>query len=265
MLRAKTLLVAVFVVVAFAAAAALLWPRWSTRVPAPSAAAAGLSLFGYAEDGALSWHITAESGTLADEGGTLSDVELMLSEQSTSPITVRADELTRTSARSILAGSVVVEREDGLRVTTDRMTWDEANRTLVASETALEYAELRASGLRSSYDLSKTCVTIEDQVRVAAMGDDGWSLSSGRLDVCDGTLTATGSVVVETKDGERYTCDTLAFNEEREDLSMTGEVQMAFSSGRIEADRATITSAGFTAASRVTLYLDLGEVGGEDG
>ena len=263
--RAKTLLVVVCVVAVFAAVTALLWPRWAEQTPAPSAVADGLSLFGYADGGTMSWHITAESGTLVDDVGTLLNINLAFSQEGANLIEVQANELVRTSNQGVLTGNVLVKREDGLQLTTDQATWDEAGRTLVASKTNLDYDEIHASGLRFTYDLAQATATIEDQVTVTAMGEKGWYLSAERLDVNDDVLAASGAVLVEMQSGEQYACEALSFDVETEEINMTGGVDIVFSSGRITADSASVTPDGFTATSGVTLHLDLSEETGGNG
>jgi len=263
--RAKTVFVIVCVVAIIAAAGALLWPRWSAQTSAPSATAAGLSLYGYTEDSLLTWHVTAESGTLVDDGGTLYGIELAFSEDTSDSTVVRADELARTSDESVLTGNIQVKREDGLYLTTSRITWNEGDETLVASQTDLHYDDIHASGRRFAYDLAAGDATLAEQVFVMADGEDGWQLTSEMLRVTEQVLMATGGVEVETEDAERYICDRLEYDMETKEISMTGGVDLAFSSGHITAENVSVTADGFTATSGVTLRMDLVSETGDNG
>lgn len=189
--------------------------------------AAGVVLHTYTEAGDLSWEIYAREGEVVEEEGTLSGVEIRFISSDETSLTATADHFSRAEDESVLSGDVKIEREDGLRLETEEMTWDEREEQLRAGAIDLSFRDARLEGQRFEYDLR------------------------------DERATITGGVVATVDRGPGLSVRGDRAVEEDDVLSIEGNVRIEFEEGEVRAERASIEEGGLTATGNVSLSLDL--------
>jgi LPS export ABC transporter protein LptC len=216
--------------------------------------ATGVVLQTYTEAGELSWEISAREGTAVDEEGTLSDVEIRFISSDATSLTASADLFTRGKDESVLSGAVNIEREDGLRLRTERMTWDEREGQLRAGAIDLTLREARLEGESFEYDLRDERATITGGVLAAVDRQPMLSVRGDRAVEEDNVLSIEGSVQIESEDGT-YRCDRLEADAEA--VRLIGGVEGVFKDGELRAEHVSIEGGGLTAAGNVSLSLDM--------
>lgn len=196
-------------------------------------AASGVVLRAYTGAGDLSWEVRAKSGEVVDEEGTLRDVIVRFLSEDNVDMTAIAERFVQGEAESTLSGGVRIERDDGLRLETEEMSWNERKELLEAGPVELEVRDLLISGDSFEYDLPGERATILGAIRV-----------------------------VDSSGDERYSCERIEADDDS--VRLSGSVAAEFPDGSLEADNATIDESGLTAAGNVSLRLDLATSNGED-
>jgi len=216
--------------------------------------AVGVVLHTYTEAGDLSWEIYAREGRVVDEEGTLSDVEIHFISSDATSLTASADHFSRGENASVLSGGVKIEREDGLRLETEEMTWDEREEQLRAGAIAVLLRDARVEGDRFEYDLRNERATITGGVRATIDRETELSVRGDRAVEENDVLSIEGSVRIESEDGT-YRCDRI--EADTETVRLIGGVEGLFKDGELRAERASIGEGGLTATGNVSLSLDM--------
>jgi LPS export ABC transporter protein LptC len=248
--RARAILLCL-VVAGFAAL--VLVPRRPPGVDV-SFTATGVVLHTYTEAGDLSWEIYAREGRVVDEKGTLSDVKIHFISPDAPSLSASADRFSRGEDGSILSGGVRIEREDGLRLETEEMTWNEREEQLHAGAIDLTIRDARVEGERFEYDLRDERATITGGVLATVDREPKVSVRGDRAVEEDDVLSIEGSVQIESEDGS-YQCDRI--QADTETVRLIGGVEGLFKDGELRAERASIAGGGLTATGNVSLSLDL--------
>jgi lipopolysaccharide assembly outer membrane protein LptD (OstA) len=249
--RARSILVVLLLV---GIAVILFLPRRLGDTDVPFAAA-GVTLRTYTESGEPAWEVHARDGEVIDESGTLLDVEVRFLSSDETPLTAIADRLSQAERTSTLAGSVVIERGDGLRLETEEITWNEEEEKLRAGSIRLAIRDLYVEGESFAYDLRAERATITGGVVATIDRDAPLSVLGERAEEADDVLAVEGNVRVEAPDAT-YRCHRI--EADGETVRLLGEVEARFKEGELRADSAEIDPDGrVTATGGVSLRLDL--------
>jgi hypothetical protein len=250
----------ILVVIALVASAAvllvLLLPR--TRAPSPvlRTTASGITLYGYAEGGALSWVTHARDAEILDEEGALSHVTVEFASEANEKLTATSDRLVLSERGSTLSGSVVVEREDGLQLRTDALTWEERAQTLTAGSIHLQFRDIVIEGEQFLYDLRAQRASLTNGAQATLHGETPLYIRGEQAEQSGETFGFSGNVVVES-DRETYQCQRLESDAEGEVVRLIGSVEAWFTNGRLSAESAEISRQGVSASGGVSVELEL--------
>jgi hypothetical protein len=171
-----------------------------------------IALFGYADDGEPLWEIRAEDGRIDDASQTLNGVAIDFFAEDQGPLQIRGDRLERSEATSRLSGNVRIERTDELLLTTDELTWDEADERLAAGPIELVSGDLRMSAAEFGYDLEHETASFGGGVEASADLETDWSIRADRAEEHDGVVAFLGGVDAESVDG-RLAAESLRVDE----------------------------------------------------
>lgn len=217
--------------------------------------AAGVTLRTYTGSGEPAWEVYAREGEVVGESGTLSNVEVRFLSSDETALTATAARLAQAERTSTLSGGVVIEREDGLRLETEEITWDEEEERLLAGSITLAIRNLSVEGESFAYDLRDERATIAGGVRATIDRDPPLLVVGERAEEADEVLAVEGDVRIESPDGI-YRCDRIEAHEET--AALLGGVEAHFDEGELRADFAEIDAGGgITATGGVSLRIDL--------
>ena len=135
----------------------------------------------------------AQTGEVTDDEGELRDVEVRFVSSDDTALTAIANTLVRGDDESTLSGGVRVERDDGLTLTTDRLTWDEREGRLHAGAVELTVDGTAWEGNQFEYDLGSDRALIFGGLE--GVFPEG-TLSADRAEVGEDGLTASGGVTL---------------------------------------------------------------------
>jgi LPS export ABC transporter protein LptC len=238
---------------------ALLWlllPRSPTASVTPLATASAITLYGYAEGGALSWETRARAAQIIDKEGTLSQVTIRFTSPEARQLTVTSDQLVLSEGEGALSGSVCVEREDGLRLRTDALTWDEREQTLSAGSILLELRNVVIEGERFLYNLDTQHASLMEDVHATIDGATPLHVCGERAEESAGTFAIVGNVGIES-DQEMYRCHRLESDATGDVVRLIGSVEARFVDGSLSAEFAQIRTEGLSASGGVSVQLEL--------
>ena len=257
--RARAILL--FLLIAGIAAILFLPRRFDTRdVPFT---ASGVTLHTYSNAGELSWEVRAGGGEVIGDTGTLSDVEVRFVSSNETSLTATAARLSRTERSSTLTGDVRIERDDGLRLETAEMVWDEDEERLRAGPIMLSLRDLTVEGEQFDYDIRAERAEITGGVLATIDRNPPVTVLGDRAEEANDILAVEGDVRVETDDGV-YRCDRIEAEDDA--VRLVGNVVAGFDEGELRADHAEIDPDGrLTATGRVSLHLNLGSEEEADG
>jgi len=261
MSRAKGILL-VFVVAACAAAILfLVLPRG--RAPAEETAirADGVTLQGYTEQGEITWEIHAALGALEESTGTLDDVTVRFHNENRPPLEARGDRLVRGASVSRLQGGVLVEQEDGLRLETEELVWDESIDRLAAGPVTVAIEGMVLHAAAFSYDLSARRAEFEGGVEAAVDRDPRVEVRADRAEERDEVLVLEGAVAVRIEGEGELACQALTTDLAGTTLELSGGVEGMLSDVRIAAGALSLNEDGLRARDGAVFELDLGRLG----
>jgi len=225
--------------------------------------AAALDLSGYDAEGTLVWHVHAKSGELKEDRGHLSDVVVRFFANDKEPLEAWSPTLVFRKGAATLEGGVEATRGEGYRLTTEQITWNEAERTLTAHrvEIATDGGTIAANEFR--YDLAgeRSVLSggidarIDRSTPITVSGDQA-SEENGLLQIIDGVTILNGE--------ETYLCSRLEYDTESDTVRLIDSVEGTFQEGEIHADAITLTQDGIEAVGAVVLDLHDLFFGGND-
>lgn len=241
----------------------LTFTRPSILSPTAAAEATTVVMRGYSQEGDPTWEVRAARGEILKREGTLVDVAVDLFQEGKEPIRVRADRLIREGDVGRLEGSVSIERDDGLVIESDAVTWREDAQTLESGETTLSYEDGELRGERLEYDLearrgelSSVTATLnrEKTLRVASEG--------AQLD--EDRLTLRGSVRVESEDGT-LAADRLDATLDGDSVTLSGQATAEGTGFSASADAIEVREDRWILRGNVSVDAELSKLGGERG
>jgi lipopolysaccharide export system protein LptA len=208
--KLKAVLAAFVVVTVAVTLLYALAPRPAANAPQPTEAT-GLVMRGY-DDGNVTWETHAGRGEIDSAAGALADVVLRVFDGA-STLEVSAGELAQETDSVTLTGDVRAETNEGLRISSERMTWREDERRLESAATLLTWQgdELRADGF-----------TYNARVQ------------SGTLAAVRATLAREEPLFVSSDEGE-YT---------RDEIRLTGNVRMTSEDETVRLDPLEAAASG---------------------
>jgi lipopolysaccharide assembly outer membrane protein LptD (OstA) len=216
-------------------------------------------MYGYKDDGTLLWSSRAKAGRLVDGRGTMSEVAMSFFADEVERLAATGKTLTYSGGGGRLEGDVTVARDDGLRIETDALAWDEATQIIDAGPIRVSYEGMALSAGALQYDLREERSRFSGGVELIRPGEKAWSIVCRQAEERAGTLTLTGDVQVDIG-SDRYTCSRLTTATDGETVRLTGGVTAEFADGRLEAERLDRQADGsLSAAGGVRLQLDLGK------
>ncbi|MCX6093735.1 MAG: LPS export ABC transporter periplasmic protein LptC [Candidatus Bipolaricaulota bacterium] len=241
----------------------LTFTRPSILSPSAAAEAIDVVMRGYSAAGDPTWEMRAARGEIVEREGTLVDVAVDLFQRGKEPIRVSADRLVREGQTALLEGGVRIERDDGLEIETDAVTWREDAETLESGETKLSYEDGELQADRFDYDLrtrrgklSGVAVTLnrEDELRVV----------SERAELAEDALTLEGSVHAESAEGT-LEAERLTATLDGDSIALSGGVAAEGEGFSASADAADVREDGWILRGNVLVDADLSKLGGERG
>ena len=152
-----------------------------------------MTLRTYSESGDLSWQVDAREGEAAGDEGELRDVEVQFVTSDETALRATAATLVRGERESALSGDVRVERDDGLILTTDRLTWNEEEELLHAGAVELAVDGTTWRGSQFEYDLHNDRALISGGLEGAFPEGE---LLADRAEIDEDGLTASGGVTL---------------------------------------------------------------------
>jgi len=242
--------------------ALLLLPRRLADTDAPFAAS-GVAVRTYSESGQPAWELHAQEGELVGEDGALSHVEIRFLSSDEAALTATADRLVQAEGESTLAGRVAVERNDGLRLRTEKLIWSEDEETLRADAITLSHRDLYVEGGGFLYDLPSERAILSRGVLVEIDRQRPTTARGDRAEESNDVLVVEGNVRVETSEGT-YRCERIEADDEF--VRLVGNVEGKFDEGQLRADTAQMDAVGrVIATGSVTLHLNLSTAEVPDG
>ncbi len=225
--------------------------------------AEALDLSGYDDEGTLVWHVHAKSGELKEDRGHLSNVVVRFFADGEEPLEARSPTLIFRKGAATLEGGVEATRGEEYILTTEQITWNEAERTLTAHRVkiATDGGTIAANEFR--YDLASERsvlsggidARIDRSTPITVSGDQA-SEENGLLQITDGVTILNGE--------ETYLCSRLEYDTESDTVRMIDSVAGTFQEGEIHADEITLTQDGIKAVGAVVLDLHDLFFGGND-
>ena len=223
-------------------------PRPTADAPQPTEAT-GLVMRGY-DNGNVTWETQAGRGEIDSAAGVLADVVLRVFDGAASILEVSAGELTQEAGSVTLTGDVRAETHEGLRISSEQMTWREDERTLESAATLLTLRgdELRADGF--TYDARIQHGTLVG-VRATLAREEPLSVSSDGGEITREEIRLLGNVRMTSED-ETVRIGPLEAAAPGPGLAMT-------------ADSLVLSPAGLTARGNVSIDIQFAPQGEKDG
>jgi lipopolysaccharide export system protein LptA len=247
MSKLKAVLAALLVVTVAVTLLYTLAPSPTAEGPQPTAAT-GLVMRGY-DNGNVTWETQAGHGEIDSAAGALADVVLRVFDGA-STLEVRAGELAEEAGSVTLTGDVRAETPEGLRISSERMTWREDERKLESAATRLTLRgdELRTDGF--TYDARVQRGALVGVVATLAR-EEPLTVSSDEGEITREEIRLVGNVRMTSKD-ETARLDTLAAAAPGPGLAMT-------------ADSLVLSPDGLTARGNVSIDIQFAPQGEDDG
>jgi lipopolysaccharide export system protein LptA len=245
--KLKAVLAAFVVVTVAVTLLYTLAPRPTTDAPQPTQAT-GLVMRGY-DDGNVTWETQAGRGQMDSAAGQLAGVVLRVFDGA-STLEVSADQLAQEAGSVTLTGDVRAETKEGLRISSERMTWREDERALASAATLLTLRgdELRADGLTYNARIQHGTLV---GVRATLVREEPLSVSSDEGEITREEIRLLGNVRMTSED-ETLRPDALEATAPGPGLAMT-------------ADSLVLSPDGLTARGNVSIDIQFAPQGEDDG
>jgi lipopolysaccharide export system protein LptA len=215
--------------------------------------ATGLIMRGY-EAGSLTWEAAADRGEIDSPASALSNVALRTFNGVEATASVTARSLTEEAGTLTLDGDVRGEMSDGLKISSDRMTWAESARKLESGPTLLSFGDDELSAEAFTYDTRLQ--------RAALVGVSGtlrrettYVLSSDRGEISRDLILLGGNVRVASDD-QSLRSDELEADVRGENVALRGAVTVAGPGFNLTADSVVVTPEGRTATGNVSADVE---------
>ncbi|MCI2424464.1 LPS export ABC transporter periplasmic protein LptC [Candidatus Acetothermia bacterium] len=254
MFNKKILLILTGIIVAVALALIIFTPKVAIE-ERMQAAAAGLVLRGFTDDGMPYWTIVAQRGILDGEDWELFTIEFIFYYEERQRLIATAPSLylLRGGDRAQLHGGVVIERDDGYRLFTPMLKWCTDDNIISAEQIEITSDDFDLTAKGFTYNL--------DQDRFHADGGftillDGFSIVGDVI-----TETETGLIVMDrvsaTGDDHKIITPQLFFYPGTREITAEGGVILSFDSGSIRANslRYMLDDGAFTVEGKVQVTL----------
>ena len=212
-------------------------------------------MYGYS-DGVLRWTSHAATGELVDGEGTMFDVSMTFLPEQSGSLTALGDRVTYGTSGGRLMGNVSVTRDDGMKLDTEELAWDDDGETIDCRPIHVRYSGGDLAAGSFQYDLDSETgrffgsveLAYQDEPRLTAIGDFATLQSD--------TFVLEEHVEIDAE-GDRYTCAVLTVQTDRKTAELTGGVIAEFSEGRIESESMERQADGrLVARGHVRLWLD---------
>jgi len=223
--------------------------------PSPTVVA-GIVLYGYTDDGEISWVTEAEEGRIEEGAEELTGVTIRFPGDEEEDLLISAPALTGRSGLRRLTGGVRVELGDELRLMADTIVWNDDTDTLSSPHIELVYGKIEGRGERFNYDIAGRLAVLEGGVSGTISREEPISIRGERAEESEGRLVIEGDVVVES-DGKTYRCPRLESDGSGEDIILSGGVTASLSDARLSADTIRIDQDGISVSGSVVLDIDL--------
>ncbi len=228
-----------------------------TPPPPPGASrpaeATGLVLRGY-EAGKLTWEAEADRGEIASAASALSGIVLRVFNGSATTVSVRALSLSQEAGTITLDGDVRGETDDGLKISSDRMTWTESDRKLESGPTLLSLGSDELAAGTFAYDTRLQRATLVG-VSGTLHREATFVLSSDQGQISRDQLVLGGNVRAAS-DNESLRSDELETDFRGEDVVLRGAVVASGSGLELTADSLRLTPDGRTATGNVSADVE---------
>ena len=255
--RRKVVLIVSILLAGCAGVTALLWitdtPSTET---APPVTATGISMFGYNDAGTLAWETSASSGTLTPSDGALQDVDVRFFSGDETLLVASGDHLDQDDRVSRLHGDVVVERSDGLRLTTDALHWMTDSDRLEAGEVHIDWGEIALNAHTLSYDLSTETAFLREGIDMTIDRESVWSIRAETAEVSEAGAGLEGNVEIVSED-EAYRCERVETDAAGETVQLIGTVEATLEQGTLTAGSVTLGPEGLFAKENVSVRFSL--------
>jgi LPS export ABC transporter protein LptC len=227
------------------------------------AEASGVVMRGYDSEGNLSWEAQAEEGEILTKAGSLRGVTVDLYSQTSSALHVTADRLSRDGETATLEGGVTAEREDGLRVETDRLVWSQDQNLLHAGETQIAYESTEVTGSSLEYDLRSGKAELTG-VTAQLSGESPGQVTAEKAEVAGSAVALVGNVELSADAGS-FSAERLDTTLDGQTMHLSGGVTAASEGVRASAEAMDLTPEGWSARGSVQLDVETSFLGGSHG
>ena len=218
--------------------------------------ATGISMYGYGHAGTLAWETSASSGTLTPSDGTMKDVDVRFFSGSETLLVASGSHLDQDDRVSRLHGDVVVERSDGLRLTTDALHWMTDSDRLEAGEVQIDWEEIALEAQSLSYDLSTETAFLSEGIDMTIDRESPWSIRAETAEVSEAGAGLEGDVEI-VSEGEAYRCERVETDAGGETVRLIGAVEAVLEEGSLTAESVTLGPEGLFAKENVMVRLSL--------
>ncbi len=257
----------IFLIVLLIGGAITAWVILSTHTQEPSpetSQAQGVALSGYDKDGNAAWHVTAKTGQMEGNNGTLSDVSLNFFSDDKTALAGTCDSLTFSGDKATLYGNVIIEEGDGVRLATASATWSEATRDITAENVDITLQSASITAPSFVYALDKGQVSLSGGVHAELAKPSSLTVDGDTASESNGLIAVTGNVKVKMTDGDFY-CPHLEYDSNSGDSRLSGGVTGSVAAGTIEAGTITVSQEAIVAGDGVHVRLNDSFFGGSNG
>ena len=254
MLNKKILLTLTVIAIAVALALVIFAPKVEIEEQV-QAAAAGIVLRGFTDDGRPHWIVTAQRGILDDEDWQLSTTEFVFYYEDRQRLTATAPLLYLLQGGDLarLHNGVAIERDDGYHMFTESIEWCADDNVVSAAQIKITSDEFELTAKGFTYDLDQDRFHADDGFTVLL---DGFSIVGDVI-----TETETGLIAMDRvsaiRDDHEIITPQLFFYPGTREITAEGGIILSFEFGAITAKslRYMLDDGAFTVEGQVRVVL----------
>ena len=244
-----------------------IWLLLSAPVPKGTSSqsrASGVSLFGYDEQGVVSWAVRAKTGEM-EEGkeSKLSGVSLRFLTSGVDDVEASCDTLLYSGDAAKLSGNVTLSETAGMHLVTESANWDTTTREISASDVTITVQSGSVTAPNFRYQTDERRAVMSGGIQATVDGATLLTVNGDEAEAHAHSISIEGNVRVHVRD-EEYTADRLEYSSQDDVTTLSGTVIGAFTHGAITADELVISNNAISASGGVHITLTNGFFGGTD-
>ena len=226
------------------------------------AEASGISLFGYDEQGKVTWAVRAETGQVKKgEESTLSGVSLRFMSDGADELEATCDTLSYSGDEANLIGNVTLAENGGMSLVTQSADWNTTNRQINASDVTINVQSGSVAAPAFSYQTDTQRAIMSGGIQAEIVGASPLTVEGDEAEASGDLIVIDGNVHVYTGD-ETYTADHLEYSSKGDVTTLSGGVVGTLEHGKITAGELVIGKDEISASGDVHIGLENGFFGG---